>query len=51
MALEGYDYVFADIWHDPSDGVELYKRFKNLEHLMPDAEYDYWIEATMKYYL
>ena len=51
MAREGYDYVFADIWHDPSDGVELYRRFKTLEHLMPYAEYDYWIEDTMKYYL
>ena len=51
MALEGYDYVFADIWHDPSDGVELYRRFKTLEHKMPDAEYDYWIEQTMKYYM
>ena len=51
MKDEAYDYVFADIWHDPSDGVELYKRFKNLEHLMPDAEYDYWIEETIKYYL
>ncbi len=51
MAREGYDYVFADIWHDPSDGVELYKRFKDLEHLMPDSNYDYWIEDTIRYYL
>lgn len=51
MAKEKFDYVFADIWHDPSDGVELYKRFKALEHLMPEAEYDYWIEKTMKYYI
>lgn len=51
MAEDGYDYVFADIWHDPSDGVELYRRFKSVEHLMPSAEYDYWIEDTIKYYL
>ena len=51
MAREGYDFVFADIWHDPSDGVELYKRFKSLEHLMPNAEYYYWIEETLKYYM
>ena len=51
MAREGYDYVFADIWHDASDGVELYKRFKSLERLMPSARYDYWIESTLKYYL
>lgn len=51
MAVEGYDFVFADIWHDPSDGVELYKKFKSLENLMPNAEYYYWIEETLKYYM
>ena len=46
----GFDYVFADIWHDPTDGVELYKRFKTLE-LDKNAEYDYWIEDTLKLYM
>lgn len=46
-----FDFVFADIWHDASDGVEAYKRFKALEHLMPEAEYSYWIEKTLKVYL
>ena len=46
-----FDYVFADIWHDPSDGVEAYKRFKALEHLCPDTVFDYWIEATLKLYM
>lgn len=46
-----FDYIFADIWHDPSDGVEAYKRFKALEHLCPDTEFDYWIEKTLKLYM
>lgn len=46
-----FDYIFADIWHDPSDGVEMYKRFKTLEQLCPDTEFDYWIEKTLKLYM
>lgn len=44
-----YDYVFVDIWHDPSDGCNLYQEFKKLER--PGIIYDYWIEKTIKYYL
>ena len=44
-----YDFVFADIWHDASDGVELYKKFKAYER--PDVKYSYWIEDTLKYYM
>ncbi len=51
MAGEHYDMVFADIWHDPSDGVEAYRRFKALEALSPHTEYHYWIEKTLKFYL
>lgn len=46
-----FDYIFADIWHDPSDGVGAYKRFKALEHLCPDTKFDYWIEKTLKLYM
>lgn len=44
-----YDFIFADIWHDPSDGKELYLLLKSLER--SDAEYAYWIEDTIKCYL
>lgn len=47
----GFDYIFADIWHDPSDGVDAYKRFKALEHLCPNTSFDYWIEKTLKLYM
>ncbi len=46
-----FDYVFADIWHDPSDGIPAYKRFKSLEQLCPETKFDYWIEKTMKLYM
>lgn len=46
-----FDYIFADIWHDPSDGIEAYKRFKELERFCPDSEFDYWIEKTLKLYM
>lgn len=48
---EKFDFVFADTWHDPSDGVEMYKKFKSLELLCRDTEFMYWIEATLKYYM
>lgn len=46
---EGFDFVFADIWHDPSDGCEAYLRLKKEEK--PNTRYAYWIEDTLKYYL
>ncbi len=46
-----FDYIFADIWHDPTDGIDSYKRFKELEKLCPSAEFDYWIEKTLKLYM
>lgn len=46
-----FDYIFADIWHDPSDGVEAYKRFKQLERFCPNSKFDYWIEKTLKLYM
>ena len=44
-----YDCVFADIWHDPSDGLEPYVFLKALEK--PGVRYSYWIENTLKCYL
>ena len=48
---ENYDFIFTDIWHDPSDGVALYKKMKNCEKFSPNATFAYWIEPTIKYYL
>ncbi len=46
-----FDFIFTDIWHDPSDGVMLYKKMKQYENLCPNTEFMYWIEETIKYYL
>lgn len=49
--MSGYDYVYTDIWHDPSDGVELYLRMKEHESFAPRARFGYWCEDTIKCYL
>ena len=46
-----FDFIFTDIWHDPSDGVMLYKKMKQYEHLCPNSEFMYWIYETLKYYM
>ncbi len=47
----GYNTVFTDIWHDPSDGCDLYLRMKTYEKLLPDAKFVYWVEDTLKLYI
>lgn len=47
----GYDFLFADIWHDAYDGRELYLKLKEAEGAAGDVEYTYWIEDTIKCYL
>ena len=44
----GHDFVFADLWHDVSDGLPLWARLKRLERA--GCEYAYWIEDTMRLY-
>jgi len=46
-----YDFIFADTWHDPSDGIEMYEKFKAAEKHSPKSQFMYWIEATLKYYM
>jgi hypothetical protein len=45
-----YDYIFADLWHDQSDGLPLYARLRYLERthkIEPRHGFDYWIEPTL----
>ncbi len=51
MEKGGYDFVFADVWHDPSDGTEAYLKLKKYEDKLPRAEFVYWIEDTLKLYI
>lgn len=49
--VKAFDYIYADIWHDASDGVKLYLEFKKREKFAVNAKFGYWIEDTLKYYL
>lgn len=49
MNKDNYDFVFVDIWHDPSDGVDMYLKMKTLES--ENIKYMYWIEKTILCYL
>ncbi len=51
MKNGGFDFVYTDLWHDPSDGVALYKKMKDMEKYSPNSEFAYWIEPTIRYYL
>ncbi|MBQ9791644.1 MAG: hypothetical protein IJW28_03560, partial [Clostridia bacterium] len=46
-----FDYAFVDIWHDISDGVDMYIAFKKLEHFAPKTTFLYWIEDLILSYL
>lgn len=48
---ENYDLIYADIWHDAGDGIDMYLKFKEYESLCPNAKFMYWIEKTMNCYL
>lgn len=46
-----FDYAFVDLWHDASDGVDLYKKMKKYEKRHSDTIFRYWIEKTLKSYI
>lgn len=45
------DFVFVDLWHDVSDGAEMYLRMKLLERYAPKTEFAYWIETSIRAFL
>ncbi|MDD2243063.1 MAG: hypothetical protein PHY69_04095 [Dysgonamonadaceae bacterium] len=42
-----FDSVFVDLWHDVSDGLELYLKMKKLEYLSERTRFFYWIEDSL----
>ena len=42
-----FDYVFADLWHDAGDGLEMYLKLKRIENLVPQSCFLYWIEESL----
>ena len=47
MKGHSYDCAFVDLWHDVSDGVELYIKMKHLEVKNPQVSFNYWIEDSI----
>ena len=43
--MNGYDYAFVDLWHDVSDGVDLYLKMRSMEK--ENIKYRYWIEDSL----
>ena len=49
---KNFDFMFADLWHDSSDGLGLYIRLKKLEKMQKREEKSslvrrYWIESSI----
>lgn len=43
-----FDYAFVDIWHDISDGQELYVKAKSFEKMHPEVKFTYWLERSLR---
>jgi hypothetical protein len=46
-----FDFVFTDLWHDVSDGIDMYLKMKKYERLSPKTIFMYWIEKSILCYL
>jgi len=42
-----FDYIFADLWFNPEDGLEKYMKLKEIQNKY-DLEMDYWLETSLK---
>lgn len=42
-----YDTIFADLWHNPVDGLPLYTKIKKLESKFRKAQFQYWLETSL----
>ncbi len=51
MSKGQFDFVFTDLWHDVSDGIDLYLKMKLFEKRCPNTKFTYWIEKSIKCYL
>lgn len=46
-AMKDHSFLFADLWHDVSDGLPLYLKLKQLEKCSPWMSHRYWIESSL----
>ncbi|MBQ7347364.1 MAG: hypothetical protein IJW55_05355 [Clostridia bacterium] len=42
-----WDYIFADLWHDQSDGLPMYLKLRRIEKQTDFSHIDYWIEPSL----
>lgn len=47
MPSHNFDYAFVDLWHDNSDGLELFLRATKLEKYSSHTIFLYWIERFL----
>lgn len=45
------DFAFIDLWHDPTDGIELFLKFKQAELKQSKCHFLYWLESSFYLYL
>ena len=43
-----FDYAFVDIWHDISDGCDLYVKAKGFEKKHKKVKFAYWLERSLR---
>ena len=46
-----YDFIFSDLWHDVSDGLEMYLKLKYKFNSFKYTHCSYWIESALITYL
>lgn len=46
-ANHNFDYIFADLWFSPEDGIEPYLKLNDLENKY-SIKIDYWLETSLK---
>lgn len=51
MDDDAVDTVFVDLWHDVSDGAQMYQRMKAMEKYAPQTVFSYWIETSIRSFL
>ncbi len=42
-----YDFVFADLWHNPMDGLPLYLKLVDISKNYPNTTFQYWLEKSL----
>jgi len=47
MPKKNFDYAFVDLWHDVSDGLDLYLKMKKMEQFSSQTKFLYWIEDSL----